>query len=107
MWKNENNDFLLQIDSETIEAQRKANETDQKVNQLNDKLLTLQKNFLKNDLDAKEIQEQANKVRDSASNAHDLATKVIKIDYLKLIIKIAFILFFFYFSLATKFISFS
>ena len=36
----------------------------------------LQKNFLKNDLDAKAIKNEAELVRESANNAHEDATKV-------------------------------
>lgn len=43
---------------------------------LNEKLSQLQKNFLKNGLDATEIKNQADQVRDSASNAHEIATQV-------------------------------
>lgn len=68
--------FNLQIDGETGEAQQKANETAQKVDVLSERLSELQKNFLKNDLDAKDIKKQADQVRDSASNAHEEATQV-------------------------------
>lgn len=67
---------LEQIDSETGEAQRKASETANKVTDLSSKLNELQKNFLKNDYDAKEIKQQADQVRDAAHNAHEDATKV-------------------------------
>lgn len=43
---------------------------------LHGKLNDLQKNFLKNDLDAKDIKKQADLVRDSASNAHEIATQL-------------------------------
>lgn len=68
--------MFLQIDGETGDAQKKATETAQKVEMLNQKLANLQKNFLKNDLDAEEIKKQADQVRDSASNAHEVATQV-------------------------------
>lgn len=68
--------FLLQIDDETVGAQRKAKETADKVDQLADQLSNLQKNNLKNDLDSKSIQRQSNQVREAANNAHDSATKV-------------------------------
>jgi len=67
---------LEQIDSETGDAQRKASETSNKVNDLSSKLNELQKNFLKNDYDAKEIKQQADQVRDAAHNAHEDATKL-------------------------------
>lgn len=67
---------LEQIDSETGDAQRKASETANKVTDLSGKLNELQKNFLKNDYDAKEIKQQADQVRDAAHNAHEDATKV-------------------------------
>ncbi len=67
---------LEQIDSETGDAQQKASETANKVNDLSSKLNELQKNFLKNDYDAKEIKQQADQVRDAAHNAHEDATKV-------------------------------
>lgn len=70
--------FFLKIDGETGEAQQKANETAQKVDMLTERLSELQKNFLKNDVDAKEIKKQADQVRNSASNAHEEATKVNK-----------------------------
>lgn len=66
----------FQIDGETGEAHNKADDTSRKVNQLGDKLNELQKKFLKNNLDANEIKNQSDQVRDSASNAHDLATQV-------------------------------
>lgn len=66
----------FQIDGETGDAQNKAAETSRKVDTLQEKLNELQKNFLRNDLDAKEIKNQADQVRDSASNAHELATQV-------------------------------
>jgi len=67
---------LEQIDSETGDAQQKATETANKVNDLASKLGELQKNFLKNDYDAKEIKQQADQVRDAAHNAHEDATKL-------------------------------
>lgn len=66
----------LQIDGETGDAQNKADETARKVNKLSEKLSELQKKFLKNILDATEIKNQSDQVRDSASNAHDSATQV-------------------------------
>lgn len=65
-----------QIDGETVDAQRKANETAVKVDSLNEQLGQLQKNFLKNDYDAKEIKSQSDQVREAANNAHESATKV-------------------------------
>lgn len=67
---------IFQIDGETGDAQNKADETARKVNQLSDKLAEIQKKFLKNVLDANDIKNQSDQVRDSASNAHDEATQV-------------------------------
>lgn len=69
-------DFLLQIDGETGDAQKKANDTATTVNILTGKLTELGKKFLKNDLDAKEIQRQSDNVKDLANNAHELVTQV-------------------------------
>ena len=69
--------LLNQIDGETIDAQKRANETSTVVDNLQSKLNKLQRKFLKNDFDAKEIKSQADNVKDSASNAHEQATKVI------------------------------
>lgn len=71
--------FHFQIDGETGDAQNKAEQTARKVSTLGDKLAELQKKFLKNSLDANEIKNQSDQVRDSASNAHDAATQVIHI----------------------------
>lgn len=66
----------IQIDGETGDAQNKADETARKVNQLSEQLGELQKKFLKNVLDATDIKNQSDQVRDSASNTHDAATQV-------------------------------
>lgn len=59
-----------------MDAQRKANETAAKVDNLNEQLGQLQRNFLKNDYDAKEIKSQSDQVREAANNAHESATQV-------------------------------
>lgn len=59
-----------------MNAQLKANETAVKVDSLNEQLGQLQKNFLKNDYDAKEIKSQSDQVREAANNAHESATQV-------------------------------
>jgi hypothetical protein len=46
------------------------------VAQLQAKLNVLQRNLLKNELDAKDIKTQADNVKDSAGKAHDMATQV-------------------------------
>lgn len=66
----------MQIDVETIDAQKRANVTSTVVENLQLKLNKLQKKFLKNDFDAKEIKSQADIVKESASTAHEQATKV-------------------------------
>lgn len=74
--------FKFQIDNETGDAQKRANETSGQVNSLNDRLHNLQKNALKNDLDAKDVKNRAEKVKEQAVNAHDAASQVyIKITY--------------------------
>lgn len=54
----------------------KASETADKVNQLNAKLNEIQKIFQRNDVDATEIKQQANNLRDDANNAHEFSTQV-------------------------------
>ncbi|XP_055695879.1 laminin subunit beta-1 [Lutzomyia longipalpis] len=71
---------LDQIDGETGDAQKKAHETATTVNILTGKLTELGKKFLKNDLDANEIQRQSDNVKDLANNAHELVTQL-KNDY--------------------------
>lgn len=44
--------------------------------QLNGKLNEIQKSFQRNEVDANEIKNQADLVRDAATNAHDLATSL-------------------------------
>lgn len=66
----------MQIDGVTGEAQQKANETAAKVDELSERLNNLQKNVLKNEFDAKEIQAQSEIVREAANNAHESAIKV-------------------------------
>jgi hypothetical protein len=46
------------------------------VSKLQNRLNVLQRNLLKNELDAKDIKTQAENVKDSAGNAHELATQV-------------------------------
>ncbi|XP_059611859.1 laminin subunit beta-1 isoform X2 [Phlebotomus argentipes] len=67
---------LDQIDGETGDAQKKANDTATTVNILTGKLTELGKKFLKNDLDANEIQRQSDHVKDLANNAHELVTQL-------------------------------
>lgn len=69
--------FLVdQIDDVTVEAQLKANETATKVDVLFEELNKLQKNVLKNEFEAKEIQDQSEKVYEAANKAHEGAVKV-------------------------------
>lgn len=68
---------IFQIDTETTSAKKRANETAVAVDQLQQKLNKLQKKFLKNDFDAKEIKSQADGVKDGAQKTHNEATKVI------------------------------
>lgn len=68
--------FAMQIDGVTGEAQQKANETAAKVDELSERLNNLQKNVLKNEFDAREIQAQSEIVREAANNAHESAIKV-------------------------------
>jgi len=67
---------LEQIDEESIDAQKRANETVTQVNSLNDRLLTVQKNALRNDVDAKDVKSRSEQVKDLAVNAHDLASQL-------------------------------
>jgi coxsackievirus/adenovirus receptor len=67
---------LEQIDSETIDAHKRANETAEIVEKLTSKLSKLQKKFLKNDFDAKEIKTQVENVRQLANNAHEKASNL-------------------------------
>ncbi|XP_037959538.1 laminin subunit beta-1 [Teleopsis dalmanni] len=60
---------LDQIDLETSEAEAPANATASQVEELAKKVNRLQKNILKNELDAKEIKKEANRVKDSAIEA--------------------------------------
>lgn len=66
----------MQIDGVTGEAQQRANETAAKVDKLSERLSNLQKNVLKNEFDAREIQAQSEIVREAANNAHESAIKV-------------------------------
>lgn len=68
--------FYLQINTETKDARESADQTAEAVENLQSKLNKLQKKFLKNAHDAKEIKIQADAVKDSASNTHDKAKKV-------------------------------
>ncbi|XP_037816684.1 laminin subunit beta-1 [Lucilia sericata] len=61
---------LDQIDAETSEAEAPANATAQHVEELAKKVNRLQKNILKNELDAKDVKNEADKVKESARNAH-------------------------------------
>lgn len=67
---------IFQIDSETGEALNRATNTAATVDRLTQRLNELQKNFLKNDLDAKDIKAQADAVKNSTSNTHDMATQL-------------------------------
>ncbi|TMW54832.1 hypothetical protein DOY81_000065 [Sarcophaga bullata] len=67
---------LDQIDAETSEAEAPANETAQHVEELAKKVNRLQKNILKNELDAKDVKKEADKVNESAKNAHADAQKL-------------------------------
>lgn len=68
----------MQIDGVTGEAQQKANETAAKVDELSERLNNLQKNVLKNQFYATDIQAQSEIVREAANNAHESAIKVTK-----------------------------
>lgn len=67
---------LDQIDAETGEAEAPANATAQHVEELAKKVNRLQKNILKNELDAKDVKNEADKVKESAKNAHADAQKL-------------------------------
>lgn len=67
---------FFQIDAVTVEAQKKANETSTKVDELFDNLSQLQKNVVQNEIDAKEIKTQSEIVRNEANKAHEGAVKV-------------------------------
>jgi hypothetical protein len=69
----------LQISSETTDAKKRADETGEAVDNLERKLNKLQKKFLKNAHDAKEIKIQSDAVKESASDTQDKAKKVIEI----------------------------
>lgn len=68
--------LFFQIDTETKDARKSADQTAGAVETLQEKLNKLQRKFLKNDRDAKEIKIQADAVKDSASNTHEKAKKV-------------------------------
>lgn len=67
---------LDQIDQETTEAEAPANTTAEQVEKLAKKMNGLQKNILKNELDAKEIKKEANKVKDAATGARNDANNL-------------------------------
>lgn len=67
---------LDQIDTETSEAEAPANATAQHVEELAKKVNRLQKNILKNEIDAKDVKNEADKVKESAKNAHADAQKL-------------------------------
>lgn len=62
-------DDLNEIDQETKDAEAPANSTAQQVEELAKKVSRLQKNIVRNDLDAKEIKKEAYKVNESANSA--------------------------------------
>lgn len=62
---------ILQIGSETDDAQQKANETVRGVIMLESHLKELQTRFLKNSRDSKEVTEEAEKVNKEARQAND------------------------------------
>lgn len=67
---------MLQISTETKDAKESADDTAGAVNNLQNKLNKLQKKFLKNAHDAKDIKTQADVVKSSASDTHEKAKKV-------------------------------
>uniref|UniRef100_W4VRM4 Putative laminin n=1 Tax=Corethrella appendiculata TaxID=1370023 RepID=W4VRM4_9DIPT len=67
---------LEQIDSETEDAQKRANSTANTVDKLAHRLNELKKNFIKNEDDASYIKQQADHVEKAANDAHDLATQL-------------------------------
>lgn len=66
----------MQIDGQTGDAQTKATDTANTVAGLNKELSELQKKLAKNELDAKEIIEKTETVKESANNAHEMATQL-------------------------------
>ncbi|XP_065338114.1 laminin subunit beta-1 isoform X2 [Cloeon dipterum] len=69
---NAEND-LTQIASDVTEAQQKSNETLTEVDNLQDKINALQKRFLKNDRDAREVSAEAESVLTEAQRAQERA----------------------------------
>lgn len=67
---------LHQIDGQTGDASKKATDTAKTVDGLSAKLGDLRKKLTKNDLDAKDIRERTEHIKDTANNAHDLASKL-------------------------------
>ena len=61
---------------ETKDGQERANATGDIVTDLTNRLSEIRKAFFKNELDANEIKENADGVKESANAAHDLATQV-------------------------------
>lgn len=66
----------MQIDGQTGDAQSKAGDTASTVAGLSKELSELQKKLAKNELDAREINAKTDKVKESANNAHELATQL-------------------------------
>lgn len=66
----------IKIDKETDDASNRANITASKVDELKTRLNKLHVSNVQNEQDAEEIIKQAEAVKDSANNAHDLATQV-------------------------------
>lgn len=66
----------FQIDGQTGDAQLKASDTANTVAGLSKELSELQKKLAKNELDAREINLKTDKVKESANNAHELATQL-------------------------------
>lgn len=66
----------LQIDGQTGDAQTKATDTANTVLGLAKELNDLQKKLAKNELDARDINLQTDKVKESANNAHESATQL-------------------------------
>lgn len=67
---------LEEIDKETDDAHNRANVTAGKVDELKTRLNKLHVNNVQNQQDAEEIIKQAETVKESANNAHDLATQL-------------------------------
>lgn len=71
-----NHFFLVKITTDAEKAKKSVDETAQSVEALQAKLNKLQRKFLKNNHDAREIKTQADVANEMSANTHDKAQKV-------------------------------